>query len=168
MGNPAEIVGKSDFDLGLNGVADLYRADDKLVMEQGSPKLNYDESQTRRDGSSRWVQTNKMPLRDREGKVIGVLGTYEDITERKQAEQALGRAEEKYRSLVFNIPDVAWTIDAMGHFAFISPTIEKVSGYTTTEIEQYGARLFLEAIHPDDMGRVQASHGSSFQPGRGV
>jgi diguanylate cyclase (GGDEF)-like protein/PAS domain S-box-containing protein len=87
LNNPAEIIGKSDFELAWSGTADRYRADDKLVMEQGSTKLNFDEPQSRPDGSLRWLRTNKLPLWDREGKVIGVIGTYEDITERKVAEE---------------------------------------------------------------------------------
>src|ERR1039457_1267870 len=87
LNNPAEVIGKSDFVLAWGGAADRYRADDKLVMEQGSAKLNFDETQSRPDGSLLWLRTNKLPLWDREGKVIGVIGTYEDITERKVAEE---------------------------------------------------------------------------------
>ena len=86
---PAEIVGKSDFDLSWAGVAALYRADDELVMEQCSPKLDFHERQTRSDGSQLWLQTNKLPLLDLNGNVVGLVGTYEDITGRKQAEREL-------------------------------------------------------------------------------
>ena len=86
LNNPAEIIGKSDFELAWSGTADRYRADDKRIMEQGSTKLNFDEPQSRPDGSLLWLRTSKLPLWDREGKVIGVIGTYEDITERKVAE----------------------------------------------------------------------------------
>jgi len=86
LNNPAEIIGKSDFELAWSGTADRYRADDKRIMEQGSTKLNFDEPQSRADGSLLWLRTSKLPLWDREGKVIGVIGTYEDITERKVAE----------------------------------------------------------------------------------
>ena len=87
LNNPAEIIGKSDFELAWSGTADRYRADDKLVMEQGSAKLNFEETQSRPDGSLLWLRTNKLPLWDREDKVIGVIGTYEDITERKVTEE---------------------------------------------------------------------------------
>jgi len=90
--NPAEIIGKSDFDLSWSEFAELYRADDKLVMEHETPKLNYEEQLSKPDGSLLWLRTNKLPLRDREGKVIGVIGTYEDITDRKRAEAALEQA----------------------------------------------------------------------------
>ena len=83
----AAIIGKSDCDLSWSAMAEHYRADDKLVMEQGSAKLNFHEHQSRPDGSVLWLQTNKLPLRDRKGKVTGVIGTYEDITERKLAEE---------------------------------------------------------------------------------
>jgi PAS domain S-box-containing protein len=94
LNNAAEIIGKSDFDLAWSGTADRYRADDKLVMEQGSAKLDYDEPQSRPDGGLIWLRSNKLPLRDREGKVIGVVGTYEDITERKRAEEEMRKAKE--------------------------------------------------------------------------
>jgi diguanylate cyclase (GGDEF)-like protein/PAS domain S-box-containing protein len=83
----AAIIGKSDCDLSWSAMAEHYRADDQLVMEQDSDKLNFQEQLSRPDGSMRWVQTNKLPLRDRKGKVTGVIGTYEDITERKLAEE---------------------------------------------------------------------------------
>src|SRR5664279_2557824 len=86
LNNPAEIIGKSDFDLVWSKTAEVYRTDDKLVMEQGSPKLGYEEIQDRPDGGRVWLRTSKLPLWDREGKVAGVIGTYEDITGRKVAE----------------------------------------------------------------------------------
>jgi diguanylate cyclase (GGDEF)-like protein/PAS domain S-box-containing protein len=84
---PAAIIGKSDFDLSWSEMAEHYRVDDQLVMEQESAKLNFQEHLSSPDGSVRWIQTNKLPLRDRKGKVTGVVGTYEDITERKVAEE---------------------------------------------------------------------------------
>ncbi|MGD0414504.1 MAG: EAL domain-containing protein [Terriglobales bacterium] len=86
LNNPAEIVGKSDFDLAWSETAEVYRADDKLVMEQGSAKLGFEEIQDRPDGRRVWLRTSKLPLWDREGNVTGVIGTYEDITERKVAD----------------------------------------------------------------------------------
>jgi predicted signal transduction protein with EAL and GGDEF domain len=56
-------------------------------MEKGSARLNYDEIQDRPDGRLVWLRTSKLPLHDREGKVTGIIGTYEDITDRKLAEE---------------------------------------------------------------------------------
>ncbi len=85
--SPAEIIGMSDFDFCPRAAAEKYRSDDRLVMEQESPKLNFEEPMRRKDGSSLKLCTTKLPLRDREGGVIGVIGTYEDITEREKSEK---------------------------------------------------------------------------------
>jgi len=89
--SPAELIGQTDFDLSWGGGSDAkkYRADDHQVIETGVAKLNYEESQTRGTGETTWLTTTKIPLRDRENEIFGVLGTYEDITERKIAEQEL-------------------------------------------------------------------------------
>jgi PAS domain S-box-containing protein len=91
---PAAIVGKSDFDLVWRAEAAEYRAADAQVMEQGQPKLNFEELRARVDGSMGWLRTSKVPLRDSEGNVFGVLGTYEDVTERKRMEIELRQAQK--------------------------------------------------------------------------
>jgi PAS domain S-box-containing protein len=103
-----EIAGKTDDDLPWKDRADLYRKIDVQVTESGSPKLNYEELQARSDGEDRWVKKNKVPLRDLEGKIVGVLGTYEDVTERKEIEQerenllrALSVKTEELESIVY-------------------------------------------------------------------
>jgi len=106
--SPEEIIGKNDFELSWRETADLYRADDTLVMEQGSPKLNFEEPEKKPDGSSMWLRTSKLPLRDREGKVIGVIGTYEDITERKRAEKALRESEAELREALLAAQMGVW------------------------------------------------------------
>ena len=71
-----ELVGKTDYEHASAATADLYRADDREVIESGRPKINYEEPQIRPDGSQAWLITSKVPMFDRDGQVIGVLGTY--------------------------------------------------------------------------------------------
>lgn len=85
--HPDQMIGKSDCDMSWKEQADHYIADDREVIESGKPKLGIQESQTQVDGSTRWLETNKTPLQDNEGRIIGTVGTYADITERKRAEQ---------------------------------------------------------------------------------
>ncbi len=93
VGEPAAIVGKTDFDLAWRDTAERYHADDREVMEHSRPKLNYEEPQTRPDGSLRWLRTSKVPLTHPDGTVFGILGLYEDITEQKELEAKAGRLE---------------------------------------------------------------------------
>jgi PAS domain S-box-containing protein len=99
LSDPASIVGKDDYELSWRESAEQYRADDAAVMETGLPKIAYEEPQTRKDGSLLWLRTSKVPLREPDGRVFGVLGTYEDITEHRQSEEALRESERHYREL---------------------------------------------------------------------
>jgi len=83
-----DIVGTSAFDLTPNReLAEAYWRDDQEVMESGTPKRNIIEPLV--TDETRWFQTDKIPRRDKDGHVIGVIGFSTEITERKRAEEAL-------------------------------------------------------------------------------
>jgi len=121
--NPEALVGKTDFDTVSVATAELYRADDRRVMETGEAKLNFEEPQRRRDGSVGWLRTNKVPLRDQQGRVIGVLGTYEDITERKQAEEALAQERELLATVINLLPDSVYVKDRDSRFLLANQVV---------------------------------------------
>ncbi len=98
--SPEELIGKTDFDMGWIDQAELYRADDEKVMRLGKPKLNYEEPQTTTDGKRIWLETSKIPLTDSENNIVGILGTYDDITERKQAHQELELYKQQLEDMV--------------------------------------------------------------------
>lgn len=86
---PEDLIGKTDHDMVWKAQADRFRADDRAVMESGRNRIGIEEPQTRADGSTFWLRTSKVPLRDGEGKVIGVLGTYEDVTDSRRIQEEL-------------------------------------------------------------------------------
>ncbi len=77
---------------------------------------------------------------------------------RKRTEETLSESEEKYRSLVANIPSVTWTSDREGKTNFISPNVEAVYGYTPEEIYRAGEDLWFGNIHPDDVEQVRRQY----------
>lgn len=77
------LLGKTDFELSWSENAQNFREDDQKVIEDGVVKLNLEELQPRPEGGVRWVKSSKLPLRDVDGAIIGLLGTYDDITEHK-------------------------------------------------------------------------------------
>jgi len=84
---PKDIIGKDDYQMGWRDQAELYRGDDRQVIESGVSKISIEEPQTTPTGSTITLLTSKIPLRDPKGEISGVLGTYMDITERKRAEE---------------------------------------------------------------------------------
>ncbi|MEM6254222.1 MAG: ATP-binding protein [Cyanobacteria bacterium P01_D01_bin.156] len=99
--SPEEIVGKSDFELAWEKfTAEAYRTDDRAVIDEGIARINYEEPQVLEDGTTLWLQTSKIPLRSQTGEIIGVFGSYEDITSRKQAELSLKNLNEELEQRV--------------------------------------------------------------------
>lgn len=92
---PSVLIGMSDRDMPWAD-SEAFSADwfidwDQRVMESGEPEFGIIEQLRSAAGEDRWLQTNKVPLRDLDGRIIGVLGTFEDITNRRRAEEELQR-----------------------------------------------------------------------------
>jgi PAS domain S-box-containing protein len=90
-----DVPGKTDFELPWSHEDSVaYRADDRVVMTSGQAKKHIIEQQHCLDGDYIWLDTTKLPLMDAEGNVCGVLGIYENITERKRMEDELLKAKD--------------------------------------------------------------------------
>ncbi|MGK3967650.1 ATP-binding protein [Sorangium sp. So ce118] len=93
---PDDIIGLTDHDLPwTTEEAEHYIRVDKAVMASGEPLLNIEETQRQADGSQRYLLTCKVPLKDEDGEVFGILGAWTDITDRKLTELALARAKDE-------------------------------------------------------------------------
>jgi len=96
--DPELIKGKTDFDLlWLREEAEAYRADDREVISGKKAKRHIIEPLQQTDGTRLWVDTTKVPLLDGQGNVYGILGVYEDITERKKNEEEREKLERQVR-----------------------------------------------------------------------
>ncbi len=99
--SPEQILGHDDFDLNWKELAHLHRADDEFVLSQRASKVNYEEPLVSHDGTA-WVRMTKIPLQNDAGDVIGLFGSYEDISDRKQAEIAIQEAKEAAETALQN------------------------------------------------------------------
>ena len=100
LDEPCDIKGKTDFDLANPDKAKHFIEIDKEVMSKSKPIFNLIEKHKNSVGEEVWVSINKIPLINNDGVIIGLLGTSEDITERKKMELKIYKSEEKYRNLI--------------------------------------------------------------------
>lgn len=91
---PEELIGKDDYQLIWQEQAEKFRADDRRVIDTGVPKLAYEEQLRGPKGDLLWTRTSKVPLCNEQQEIIGMLGIYEDITERKQLKAQLIQAQK--------------------------------------------------------------------------
>jgi len=82
---PNEVIGKTDFEANWKAMAEIYRTVDRNVIDLDAARSGCEEPAVAPDGRPMWIRTSKIPLHDRQGRVTGVLGTYEDITPHKLA-----------------------------------------------------------------------------------
>ncbi|MCS7220115.1 MAG: response regulator [Anaerolineae bacterium] len=94
LSDPAQAIGKTDFDFFTEEHARQAYEDEQKILQTGQPLLGIEEKETWPDRPETWVLTSKMPLRDREGRIIGTFGISRDITERKRMEEELRVAKE--------------------------------------------------------------------------
>ena len=159
--HPDEVMGKTDFDIFPADSADQYYGDEQAVMESGRP-LNREETVVNpRTGETRWLQTTKVPLRDKEGKIVGLMGISRDITARKQVEEALARERRLLRTLIDNLPDCIYAKDTACRKTLANPADLK-NLHCETEAEAIGKTDFdlfpqdiAEKFYADDQKVIQ-------------
>ena len=135
----AEVEGQSTYDL-YPEEAEKYHQDDLAVIASGQPKLGIVELYEIAPGHKRWIQTDKVPYRDAQGNVIGVLVFAQDITESRQAEAALQESEGQYRLLMEEAWDGVVVVGLDGYFRMANSKACELFGYTREELLQLHVR----------------------------
>jgi diguanylate cyclase (GGDEF)-like protein/PAS domain S-box-containing protein len=141
--------------------AELYRRDDRDVMASGQGKLAYEEPQTAPNGTPLWLKTSKVPLRNRAEEVIGVLGIYEDITEKKRIELALQRSEASLKRAQAVARIGSWYMDVAHEALEWSEGTYRIfdlpQGHPVTYAD------FLSYVHPEDRMAVDNAWRAAMQ-----
>jgi PAS domain S-box-containing protein len=130
------------------------------VLKDGEPAHIVGELLRRRDGNCLAAEYWAQPVEKAYGLTTFVI-TVKDISEIKQAKNALRKGEEKFRRILASMPDVAWTADRQGRFLYVSPKVQALLGYTKQEI--CGAARWLDQVHPEDFARVNRAYEALFE-----
>ncbi|MFX1369771.1 MAG: PAS domain S-box protein, partial [Promethearchaeota archaeon] len=150
VGNPSEIVGKTDYDLAWKDEeSDFFIEVDSRVINSGIPEYNMIHSQLQADGKEAWIESSRVPLYNERGRVIGVLGAFEDITDRIEKEVALRKSEQKYRALAEQTPQ-GITIMTNDELVYCNRAFSEMVGYTIDELIGTRADKTWGFFHPSD------------------
>ncbi len=156
LDEPQELIGKDDYQMGWYDQAEAYRADDRKVMDSGVSKINFDEPQTTPDGSTIWLRTSKVPLRDEQGRTIGIFGLYEDVTERKRDEEALVASERKLNAVLDNVDAYIYLKDTQGHYLFANRPVLALWQVGLDEVVGCDDSKFFDAATVENIRRNDA------------
>ena len=141
----------------INAWVDKMFANDKRSIEY---RIRRD------DGTYFWVNDEQHVVRDAGGKPVEIVGSWTDVTERKEAEAAREGARERLDLLLGAAPVVVYSFVATGDFAptFVSASIEPMLGYRPEEYMQ-DADFWRGHVHPEDLPEVEAKQAQLFQAG---
>jgi diguanylate cyclase (GGDEF)-like protein/PAS domain S-box-containing protein len=157
LDNPSQVAGKRDEHLPWAEHAEAILAEDRAIVAAGQPRLNRQDHLTLADGTLHWYLINKLPFHDAHGNVIGVLGTIEDISERKQNEMML---QLRGRALDASVNAIVITAHgADGDLVeYANPAFARLFGHSADE--STGRRLDLllgHDQHSDDSVALRAA-----------
>ncbi len=131
---PSELIGKTNDKFKWNEQGALFKSDDLSIIKTGMPKLNFEEPFVSQDGSQRWARVNKVPLRNTKGKIIGVLGTYDDITEIIQARNQIELERAYFEQLFESSPEGIVLLDTEDCVVRCNREFQQIFQYNEHEI----------------------------------
>ncbi|MDQ3970769.1 MAG: PAS domain S-box protein, partial [Thermoproteota archaeon] len=152
---PEERVGKKTFESSIVHPDDIDRVRKVIagIGEDPGATATIECRMVHADGTTRYVEAIGKNLLD-DPRVGGVVVNYRDISERREAEEALRESEERFRSLIQNASDLITILEADGTIRYDSPAVERMLGYKP---EDRIGKNASEYMHPDDTERVQRS-----------
>jgi PAS domain S-box-containing protein len=146
---PEDLIGRSSFD--LIAAEDHRRAlqNLKATLKQGFLRRT-EYGMVRRDGTQFIGELDAAVIKDAHGNPKGFITTTRDVTERKRAEQALRKSEQRFKDITENASEWIWEVDAQGTYTYSSPVVKSILGY---ELEEILGRHFFELYPLEDRER---------------
>jgi len=165
--NPSDILGKIDENLPWSEYrSEEIRKSDLRVLKNNVPEYNIIESWILPNGNEVIYNTNRTPIRNADGNTIGILATYEDITEKIFLERGLKESEQKYRLIAENANDLIDILDETTKIEYRNSVVTKrIFGYTDEEVVDKPA---LDRVHPEDKSELAEFYKKSFKIGEGM
>jgi diguanylate cyclase (GGDEF)-like protein/PAS domain S-box-containing protein len=153
-----DIVGLTDWDLPCTEEqARSFRQSDANVMQTDSPQYHIIQQQLKANGQLAWIDTNKIPLHNTEGNVVGILVSYEDVTKHKEAQEEIIEGAQRLATVIETVGEGITLSDQDGKFMIYNSKMQEMTGYTKEEAEN--SRDFLRLLYPDPQAYFTALNG---------
>ena len=151
-----QITGKTDDSFMPEDVAQALMEVDQSVINTGTP-LKLEEQIIDNNGNLRWYWVEKVPIPDENNRIVGMCGIATDITESKKLQQELKDSEEKFRTLVANIPGISYRCIFNGtrHMEYVSDAVKELTGYPASYFTENDPVSFDEIVFADDRDNVK-------------
>ncbi len=166
VGKKERIVGRTDHDLAWRMEdAELARNLDQKVLRRGEPLLDVEETQLQFDGQTATFLSSRVPLRDDAGQVIGLLGIYVDITERKRNEEITREGKRNLATLIAHLPALVYRgrNDRKRTMEFVSRGSQELTGYAPEDLTENTGVAYGDLVHPDDREELRRKIQSALE-----
>jgi PAS domain S-box-containing protein len=146
--NPEQLIGKTDFDFYPEELAKRYFDDEQEIVRTGKPIIDREEPLLDLSlGREGWILTTKVPLKDREGRVVGIVGIGRDITKLKEYENELIEDKLFIEAIMATAPVLIVLTDPDGRIVLFNKACERLTGYTSEEVK---GKSISELFLPED------------------
>lgn len=153
--DPKDVAGKTPYDFFPEEQARAYLEEDAKLMEGGEQIINPASILRNADGDVRHLVTTKVPVRDSDGRVFGIVGINRDVTEQERAREALRQTEHRMQEIVDNSPSPMYAKSVSGHYLMINREFEDLFRVKSSEVV---GKSVAEVIQDEALAaRIQAN-----------
>jgi diguanylate cyclase (GGDEF)-like protein/PAS domain S-box-containing protein len=164
VAKPEDAIGKTDLDFQAPELARNFLEEEQRLVQTGEALVNRMEFNPTPDGQPRWFSATKVPIKDAEGSVIGIVGISRDVTERKQAEEALQQSEERFKLMAWATKDAVWDWNLKTNQIWWGEGLQKIFHFPS-EITQTNGEWRVEHIHAEDRDKVHRTINEALESG---
>nr|MBI1230855.1 PAS domain S-box protein [Cytophagales bacterium] len=151
--NPDQVLGKTDYELFQEGTADLTIEEDRLILEKGEKIINKEVVQYKKDGTKKYCLISKLPLTDETGNVDGMVGISNDITQRKEAENALSDKTSRLDAIIKGTNAGTWEWNIETGKAYFNDRMADITGLEASLLDDIKRERWESFCHPEDLAK---------------